>query len=64
MRSLVIMNENIFYGANFSSIVLYDRYRLDLLCASGFVALLTAVAFAVELIITVREGIRGGYDDE
>lgn len=38
--------------------------RLDLLCASGFVALLTSVAFAVELITTVREGIRGGYDDE
>jgi len=38
--------------------------RLDLLCATGFIALLTAITFLVDLVLTVREGIRGGFDEE
>lgn len=47
-----------------SSIVYYDRFRLDLMCASGFIALLAAIVWLVDLVLTVRQGISGAFDDE
>lgn len=47
-----------------STIILYDRFRLDLMCATGIIALLTALVWLVDLVVTVYQGIRGAFDDE
>lgn len=38
-------------------------YRLDLLCATGFISLITSIVFLLDLIFTIRAGNRGEFDE-
>lgn len=41
----------------------YFIYRLDLVCATGFISVIAAIVFLVDLILTVRSGSRGDLGD-
>lgn len=49
--------------------LLIERYhgsistRLDLLCACGFVSLITAIVFLIDLILLIRAGNRGEFEN-
>lgn len=45
-----------------STNILYTFYRLDLLCAAGFVSMVGAVVFLVDLVLTIRFGMKGRFE--
>lgn len=45
-----------------STNILYTFYRLDLLCATGFVSMVAAVVFLVDLVLTIRFGMKGRFE--
>lgn len=43
--------------------LIYDLfYRLDLLCATGFLSMVAAVVFLVDLVLTIRFGMKGRFE--
>jgi len=40
-----------------------NTQRLDLVCATGFISVIGAIVFLVDLILTVRSGSRGDLGD-
>lgn len=42
--------------------LLYTLYRLDLLCATGFLSMVAAVVFLIDLVLTIRFGMKGRFE--